>query len=79
MNFENVVLLLVLLGGLVFYARDFRIGALMHFLGLGLIFMWFYNAGYNYTPALVFFLIFLVILSLGLYSVARTTRATSII
>lgn len=74
MRFENIILLLVIAGGLIFYAGDVKLGLLMQFLGTGLLFIWFYSAGLYYVPSLVVFLITVVILSLSLYASAKSSQ-----
>jgi len=79
MPFEHIVLLLVVAGSLIFFAKDFKIGMVMLFISSGLCFMWFYAAGLNYVFALVTFLMSLIILSLSLYAVAKSHKAGAII
>lgn len=71
MGFEMIITLLILCGGGAFYAKDFKIGILLHLLGFGLEFMWFYAAGLNYAIPLTLFFMFLVITSLSLYAVSK--------
>lgn len=68
-TFENLILLLVFLGGLIFYARDARIGAILHFVAYALVFMWFYEAGLFWYGALILMFIFLIFLAFSLYAV----------
>lgn len=74
-SFENTVLLIVLFGGLVFYAKDFKLGLVIQFLGAGLLFIWFKQAGLNYVPSLVIFFITLVLLAFSIIFVAKTGEA----
>lgn len=69
MSFENVILLLVFLGGLIFYSRDARIGIILHFFLYAGCFAWFYSAGLIYGGALILMFMFLVFLALSLYAV----------
>ena len=78
-SFEWTVLLIILIAGLLFYVKDFKLGIVMHFLATGLLFIWFFAADLNYIPSLVFFFIFLVMLSFTFYGVATTTKKGSII
>lgn len=71
MTFENIVLLVVVLGGLIFYAKDFTLGLILHMFATGLLFMWFYAADYNYVPALVLTLMFFVCMCLSLYATQK--------
>lgn len=79
MSFEWTIILIVFLGGLLFYAKDFKLGVVLHFFGFGLIFMWFYAASYYYIPAMVIFFIFMVILAFTLYGVAKTAQQGAVI
>lgn len=69
-SFENTILFVVLVGSLVFYARDVKLGLIASMLLSGLCFMWFYAADYNYVPSIIMFFIFFILLSLSLYSVS---------
>lgn len=78
-GFENTILLLVLIAGIILYAKDFKIGLILQMLASGLLFVWFYEAGYNYTPALIVFLITFVILALTLIMVHKSTERGAIV
>lgn len=69
-GFPDIILLVVILGGLVFYAKDFRLGLIIHFIFSGLIFMWCYGMSWNYAPSLIFMLVCLVGLTLTLFASA---------
>ena len=76
MGFENIILLIIFSGLIIYAARDFKIMLLM---GLALssgIFMWFYQAGYNYVPPLVIMFLFIVFLSFSLYASSKTSGGT---
>lgn len=66
MSFETIVLVVVLIGCLMFYAKDFRLGLLLSFFVSALCFAWFYALEVNYVPALVFTILFAAFLSLNL-------------
>lgn len=72
MSFELIITLIMLFGGAPFYAKDFKLGMLIHLLSFGLEFMWFYEAGLNYGIPLTLFFMFLVITSLSLYAVTKS-------
>lgn len=72
MAWEHIALFVITLSLLVFFAVDFRIGAIMEMLASALLFVWFYNVNLNYTPSLIAFFMWLVILSLTIYAVAKT-------
>lgn len=71
MSFETIILVLLLLGCLVFFAKDVRLGLVMIFVLSGLLFMWFYSTGLDYVPSLVVFFMDLIILSFTLYGSSK--------
>lgn len=75
LSFETIVLLLVILAGLIFYSKDVRLGIILHMVATGSLFMWFYELNLNYVPSLICFFIFLILLSLTLYTVDKTVSA----
>lgn len=79
MSFENVILLLAFFGGMIFYSRDFRIGAILHFVVFALIFMWFYTGSLNYYGALTLAFMFLVIMAFSFYAVDSQAQTGGLI
>lgn len=79
LSFENLILLLVVLGSLIFYARDFKIGILMTFLTTTLCFMGMYQLNLNYTPSLVVVFMSLVIMSFSFYGTGRDSVAGGLV
>lgn len=57
-----------------FYARDFKIGAILGMVGFGAIFVWFYTAGWMWQLPLILSLIQLVILALILFFTQKTAN-----
>ena len=78
-SFESLIILLLFIGGIIFYARDFKVGLLLHWFAFGLSFLWFYFQGLNWTIALVLFFMFLVLIALSFYSMAKTTERGAIV
>jgi len=74
MTLENWVLLLVVLGGVIFYASDTKLGILLHMLTTGTLFIVFYNTNLNFVPSLTVFFVFLVLLALTLLPVAKANE-----
>lgn len=73
-GFEVVILLVVALGGLVFFAKSVHLGLLFWFMAFGGVFMWFYQTSLNssvttlnYVLPLICMLITLVLISLSLF------------
>lgn len=75
---EVVILLVVLFSTLIFYAKDFKIGVIMSFIGSILCFMLFYTFDVNYVPALITSGLFFVILCLTLYAVNKQAQVGGI-
>lgn len=70
---EYLILIIVTLAGLIFFAIDWKVGLVIEFLSSGLLFMWFYNdASLDWAPALIAMFLWLVIMSLTLYSISKT-------
>lgn len=77
-SFENIILIIVLVGNLLFMAKDYKLGITMYFITSGCLFMWFYAADYNYAPSLIVFFISLIILALSLYTVNKSASSGGI-
>ena len=81
MTWEVIVLLLVLLGGFIFYAKDFKLGVTLHFLAFMCNFLAFwalneyYGYGWNFSPSLVLAFVFLILMSFSLFAVGKTEPA----
>lgn len=73
-SFENTILIIVVFGSVIFFAKDFKLGLVFLMLGTSGLFMWFYAAGLNWMPSLVLFFIVLVVLSFTFYSIARGSQ-----
>lgn len=76
MSFTNIILLIVVVGSLIFMAIKFQLGAMMLFITTGVLFVIFYNAGYDYIPSLIVFFISLILMSLSLLSSSSGSGAT---
>lgn len=72
MSLENIVLILLMLGSMIFMAKDFKIGVVILFVTSGMSFVLFYLLSMNYVPFLVVFFMTLVILAITLLMVNRT-------
>ena len=77
--YEHVLLFIVVLGGFIFYARDFKIGVMLHFACVGVLFMFFYQNSLYYVSSLAVFFMFFVIMVLSLYASGRVTRTGGIV
>lgn len=72
--FEAVVLIIVFLGGLMFIAKDFRLGLIYYFVSGSGCFLWFYRLAelgnnINWSYGVVFMLLALAFMALNLFSV----------
>lgn len=67
MSFETLVILIVAVGGLIFYGKDFKLGVVLHFFLFSALFVWFYTSHLNYTSSLVAMLLSFAIMALTLY------------
>jgi len=63
---EDTILIVTLLGSLVMFAKDLRIGLMFLFIMTGAEFMLFYSFSMDYVKALIIFLSTLVLLALSL-------------
>lgn len=72
-SFETTILLFVLFGSIIFFAKDFKLGILMLFLISGGVFMWFYAAGLNWQNAAIVFFMSLIVMSFTFYAVAKSS------
>lgn len=74
-SIEGLICLVVFIAAVMaFYARDFKIGAIIGMIGFGAMFVWFYIAGWNWQLPLVLSLIQLVILALILFLTQKTAN-----
>lgn len=73
MSIEMIIIIILLLGGLIFFSRDFKIGALVNFIIFSGTFVLFYEMDLNFRLPLMISVSFLVMLALSLYLVKKTT------
>lgn len=66
-SLEWLVCMLAFFAGLVFYAKDYKLGVVMQFFVFSLIFMWFYTKDYNYFIPAVFMFLSLILMSFSLF------------
>jgi hypothetical protein len=72
LGFEWTILLIIIFGSIIFFAKDFRIGILMLFVTTGLSFMLFYHWGLNYVPAIVLCFMSLVVMAFSFYAIGKS-------
>lgn len=70
-SFENIITLVYVLGSLLFFVRDFKVGlSVLMLFSLG-VFIWFYQLGLSWILPLTIFFIGLIFLSFTLYFTAK--------
>lgn len=72
-SFEWLIMLIIILANLTFFAKDFKLGMITLLGAMSGLFIWFYNSGYNYTLPLVVLFMSIIILALSLFAVQDTS------
>lgn len=78
-NFEVMIVLIAFFGGLIFYAKGFQVGTVSNLIIYGGIFMWFFEAGLNFTIPLILFMMYIVMMALSLYAVNKVTTKGGVV
>ena len=84
-TFSDFVVIIIFGFGLVFYARDVRVGIILHLLMYSLTFLWFYNAqtnyncDFNWVKPLVMVMLFFVLLTLTLLATKQSPQTGRIV
>lgn len=73
LSFEWTILIIMILGALIFFAKDFKIGMIILLATSAGVFIWFYEKNLNYALPLTVFFMSLVILALSLYAVNKSS------
>ena len=71
---HNIFIIVIFLGGLIFYAKDYKLGIVLHFVGFGCLFMALYAMELPFAPALILFIMFGVIMALTLYTISKASQ-----
>jgi hypothetical protein len=79
MSFEHILLIVVVLGCIIFFAKDFKVGVIMLFVASGCLFMLFYALGVNWVFALIVFFMSLIMMAFTLYAVNKQQQAGGIV
>jgi len=79
MSFENIILIVFLLGMIIWFYADFKVGVVVTFLLSGAIFMWFYAAGLQWDKILMVFIASFIIMALSLYTISKTAHKGGIV
>lgn len=67
-GFENLVLLITILGSVMFFAKDFRLGSVILLVFFGCEFVYFSLAGWDTLGALIAVLTSITLLTLSLFA-----------
>jgi hypothetical protein len=78
-SIENIVLLVLAVGGIIFYARSIIIGIMFHMVAFFVLFIVLYETHLYYINALIAGMIALVALALSLVLVAKSAQQTGVI
>jgi len=65
-GFETLIIIVLVLGGLIFFARDFVTGVVALMIMSGATFVWFYSVDLIWALPLALFIISLILLSFTL-------------
>lgn len=84
MSFDKIIILVFVLGGIIFVAKNFKFGVLYWFLGSGALFIAYHgwnesDPNINYGLPLIIFFMSLAIMALSLFFVDKNARAGGII
>lgn len=79
MQIEIVITVVVCMGLLVFYAKDFKLGIVITFLITALLTMLFWSQNMNYIPALSVMMISFVVMSLTFYAITKVSAKGGVI
>lgn len=82
--FEILVLLIITIAGLIFYAKDFKIGLLLHFFAFSATFIWFYQWSLTdstilWQYPLILSILCIIGLSISLYAVKSQSAGGSLV
>lgn len=71
-SIELIVTLILLVCGVILFARDYKVGLISNFLIFSGCFIIFYEYGLNYRIPLMVSIGFIILISLSLYTVNKT-------
>ena len=74
MGLEHIVLLILIMGGLIFAAKDIKLTFIEWLATSGVCFIWFYERGLDYTIPLVWFFISIILLAFSLFAVNKASK-----
>jgi len=72
MSFEGILVIAINITLLIFYAKDFKIGVIISFLGNALLWALFHYFNGEYGVPMVLTFIFLILMAFSFYAVSKT-------
>lgn len=66
-SLESIILLILVIGGLIFFAKGWQFGLLIEFFLSAISFMFAYANNVNFAPSAVVMMILLVLMTISLY------------
>lgn len=79
MSLEIIVCILAWLGGIIFYAKDFRLGTFVHILFFGGLLVWFYEQSMMWQLPLIVMILHTIFLSFSLYATYKSSLRGGVI
>ena len=73
MSMGLIVLFVLTIGAIIFFAKSFQIGSLLLLLSSTGSFMLSYSLSWNYTPSIIMMFVSIIILSFSLYATGKVT------
>jgi len=79
MSFDKIVLFVITVGGLIGFAKDFKLGAILQFIFCGLCFMWFYSQSLNWALPLSMMIFWFIVMCFSIYALRNKADTGGII
>jgi hypothetical protein len=74
-SFTTIIMIIVSLGGMIVYAKDIKVGMLLHAFAFLLLFIWFKYNNWDFQAPLIAFFVMIVLLSLSLLLNAKSASS----
>lgn len=78
-SIENVIILVLLFGGIIFYAVDFTKGVVLNFFMFAILFMVFYLLDWDYVASLIIMFVHFAIMALTIWATSKKAAAGGIV
>jgi len=73
MSLENIILFIIMVGCIVFFAKDFKLGVVLSFVAAACSFMLFYALEWDWSNALIVMFLCLILMAISLFFVGGVT------